>query len=429
MSSPKPSSRRPIEIAEEVFGASADEILTAAGYPMRWRTDIDEAVGFPLEREFAENAAKHDWWSPDLCRQLTEQLSLYYTSFRAPVYDEHTVVPRLYPRSSVLLKSMSSAVPIQWWVDEEAVATTLALAHGVELVDPLPDAARSSLNSPFDLLDALRRWQTLRPLADAGVVHFVTPSPQDHPEQLLSTLTQSDAFLSGFDRSCRGWGLHAGPENLWPVSTYFALNDLSYLLDVAARTAASAWLPSERHLGVLAGLAHIGLAMPAGLRGAARTGRLLDLQVSTPALTSRAIVDLRRNSDVFELWRTTLSGVLRDLDALPIAPDQCLAPQIFREEMAAVAVGLSRRLTTEFRSIVPSRAKQVAFGVLAGGIEGIATTGSLEAGALGAAVGGVAREAGEVAASVRGRRQQRQAERAARTHALLLSREHSILDR
>ena len=150
--------------------------------------------------------------------------------------------------------------------------------------------------------------------------------------------------------------------------------------------------------------------------------RLVEVNLPAYDLDIGAVIDLRRNSEVLERWRSGLSEALANLDQLPSTVRDRAARGEIERALAAQAQRFTGNAAREFSRFSPLRkaAKTIEFGV-AGGLAGATVAGSLLGGVLSAAASGAARAALEATQDRESAADQRSAVRAARDHALILS--------
>lgn len=383
-------------------------------------------------------------WDPGRAREFAAALGQLSRPERPPDYIRGVVVPRMY-RSRVDHPSDPEMAPPNA-VSSRAAITGLLLAHGVELDDSLAAAANwsASEGTVNCLSTALRSYTQLRELAERGVVSYVAgPGGRRlmRPSDIVRNGAEDERFRRSFSEligeifpevalederrrapesvaAFRHWSLLAISTTLLSE----LLDDLATIDQASTYSRASAWLPSRKHLRVLSVLASHGASMPAGLVEAAVNVRLLDIELPSFDLNVQAVVQLRRNSDVLERWRSALTEALTALDRLPEGADANVRRNELQRMMEGHAARFAKQAESEFgRTAAFSRgAKTLGFALL-GGVAGGLVSGSLLGAAISAAVSGGTRAAADAVSDLSEAAAGRAALGAARDHAVIFT--------
>ncbi len=383
-------------------------------------------------------------WDAGRARNFAAALGELSRPERPPEYLRGVVVPRMY-RSRVDHPSHPEVAPPNA-VSSRAVLICLMLAHGVELDDSLAAAAdwSASVGSVDCLSNALRSYTELRDLGERGVVSYVADRGGRQlmrPSDIVWNGAEDEDFRRSFSeligeifpevgleeerrRAREGVGAFRDWSLLTISVTLLSelLDDLATVDQASTYSRASAWFPSHKHLRVLSLLASHGASVPAGFVDAAVSARLIDIEVPSFDLDVQAVVQLRRNSDVLERWRSALTEALVALDRLP----KGAAANVERDELQRImeghAVRFAKEAESEFRpaAAFSKSAKTLGFGLLGGAAGGL-VSGSILGAAISAAVSGGTRAAADAVSDSSEAAAGRAALGAARDHAVIFA--------
>jgi hypothetical protein len=400
----------------------------------------------------------------DLVTDLGHRVKQYHAAHPLPAIARSELVPQIYQQHEPTGILIGPKPPLNA-PSTDKVKRTLLFAHRLVVRDPFYGIEGPPGGFPYKrflvpaaLGNGLRFWTTFHDLIDEGVIMLTPPPPESGPTDLgnmFEALAGGRRFraevlvlfphlpdLVRIVRPCPRPPDLVGPPGDTPsrngvrakaLATAYhsdvlndgdlssAVHNLERWIGLTDHFSGDAWFPNMRHLKLALALARNGGEIPImKLTEAELLTRIIEFDVPSVAhLDNGDVVRLRRESEVFETWRTDLSMALAHMDDMVAAGlDDQAARRELREQLMAVADRTAASVRDTSRADYSGSLRSMAFGVLG------ATVGGALDGVRGAAVGAAGAFAEATAELVKGRLEQRsrtKTQQARMRHALALS--------
>ncbi|MCP2293619.1 hypothetical protein APR11_000023 [Nocardia amikacinitolerans] len=309
--------------------------------------------------------AIENWWgdrlSDDLIARIATAPDEHLTSFYEYYIDlERTPIPQLptgHLRPLIDSYIADRTVMGNSFRYLSLIPAASLYAHEIIAVDPIIISRAPRETGRDQLIEALKGIQKLSPLINSGGIHFYVDEGSDysknrHPSRMLPSLSferllesEDPAILRTFDELRRTFEA-MDPDDAVGYS-FNSRNDISYQLKIAGEASQQLHICSHDKVSFL--LLQLALNSSRTSVGGGRIGRLEKLLALPVPRISGAVSQisiLRNGTDVFEEWRSRLTGALSSIEGIGYDDDnwQTEAREILTSELLPLSERLKKNL-------------------------------------------------------------------------------------